>query len=55
MKSIFFAALIGLATAAQGKQKFYQNSNFRTELNAFKNDIKTAVANSVANAKGAAT
>ena len=41
MKSIFFAALIGLATA--------------TELNAFKNDTKTVMANSVANAKGAAT
>ena len=41
MKSIFFAALIGLATAA--------------ELNAFKNETKVAVANSVANAKGAAT
>ena len=39
MKSIFYAALIGLAAT--------------TELNAFKNATKIAVENSVANSKGA--
>ena len=41
MKSIFFAALVSLAAS--------------TELYALKDDTKTAIANSVANAKGAAT